>query len=191
MVKIINYEGTEVSFEKGEFITKKVVDPLGLEYHMVSVWGGDKLLLLIATDPNFNLSFISELVFVANKLHFAQFATPYLLLPFFEYVKRIFTFLDMNIKIDQRSTIAYFITALISYRERKILEIIRNKDFTEIKIYQPDSKEIIVRAKSNSRGKFTAQNVIDAINRKEYQTIEVSRVSGQIVTVSREETFRV
>lgn len=192
MAKIINYEGTVVSFEKGQFITKKIIDPLGLEYHMVSVWAGEKLLLSISIDPKFDICFQPENAFVANSLHFMPFTAPYLLLPFFEYVKRIFAFLELNIKIDQRSTIAYFITALISYRERKILEILKNKDYTEIKIIRPGSKqEITIHAKAGKEGIFTDEDITDAIHKKRYQNIQIVRKNGQVISIAHEETFKV
>lgn len=90
-------------------------------------------------------------------------------MPFFSYVTKIEE-LFKNQLLEQ---------------EKKILEIIRNKDYEEITIIKPTGKEITLKAKIRKRGSFSDKDIIDTINSKDYQNVTVSRVNGKKISVTR------
>lgn len=158
-----------------------------LEYFYLLSRSGDKYVLVIKN--NFDAYFATERNFVNHEMNLEEFSASTILLPFFGYVKNIANYLnEKEIKINEESTVKNY---LLSFKEQQIMEIIRDEDYTQITISRSGSNKTIVRAKMDQKGKLAIRSVLEAIDKKDYQNIQIARVDGQIVNISREETFKV
>lgn len=159
-----------------------------LEYHFFLCWTGEKYYLVVTNKAH--LFFLTEADFADFLRDSKMLLSSTILLPFFEYAKKAGQFLNKNITPDENTTIRAILEVPLSFKEKQILGIIQKDEFTEIKITK-NGTDFMVRAKTNEQGKFTVLDVKAAIEKKDYQKIEVARVNGQNINISREETFKV
>jgi|GEM_PF-2336572 len=162
---------------------------LQLEYNILDCASGNKILLLVDEDEN--VCFLPEWAVMQSHFYFGDDSSPLLILPFFSYVQSIFAALKKDIRIETDSTVKQLFEQIISEKEQRILEILKNKDYEEITITRKDGEEFTIRAKSRQRGSFSDREVIEAINSREYQNVTVSKVGGEKVAIVREESLRV
>lgn len=160
---------------------------LQLEYFVFLSLGGKKI--LVSIDEDGNTYFFNELGTVYS--HFAaEYATiPVLILPFFTYVNGIILMVKKQIKINGLSSIAELFKNKLSAQEKKILQIIRNRDYVDISIIKKGGNHFNIKAKSRQQGKFLDKDVINAINKSDYQKVTISLKDGKIVSLFNEESF--
>ena len=116
---------------------------------------------------------------------------PLLILPFFSYVKKTYSFLEKDIEINSDSTIAGMANSITSLKEDKILEIIENDKYSEILIKKLNSKELLIKSKSKISKKFTDKEILEIIHEKKYQDITVTRENGEPIHLVQEERFKI
>lgn len=159
-----------------------------LEKGFISCVGNERLFLLIDEDarafflPEKELGFYTASDDIPSSL---------LTLPFFSYVQKIIMALHKNAKTSDNPFIEKLAHEILSERERKILDIIRNKAYEELTIVRGNGSEMTVRAKSRERREFSDKDAIKAINDKDYQNITVAVVGGKKLSITREETLKV
>jgi hypothetical protein len=157
-----------------------------LEYFYTLCGNGEKYVLIIHSD--YKINFITELKFMETV---KDFSSPFLMLPFFAYVKKIHDFLEVEIDEDEWTSLKkYRDFVKLSVKELRIINLLRNDDFSEININRNGSDTTIVRARIYERGKLTIEDVINAIAKRDYQNVRVSRSDGDVVSISREEIYK-
>jgi DNA-binding transcriptional MerR regulator len=162
---------------------------LQLEYNILDCACGNKILLLVDEDEG--VCFLPEWAVMQSHFYFDDASSPILMLPFFSYVQYIFTALKKDIRIEADPTVRQLFEQAHTEKERRILEIIKNNDYEEIKITKPNGDKFTVKAKVRQRGSFSEKDIKEAIKRKDYQNVTVTKVGGQITAIVREETFKV
>jgi DNA-binding transcriptional MerR regulator len=161
---------------------------LQLEYNIFDCLCGNKILLLV--EENESVSFLPEWAILGSRIHFDD-DSPVLILPFFSYVQSIFAALKKDIRIETDSTFKHLVEQILSEKERRILELLKDKDYEEITITRKDGEEFAIRAKSRKRGSFSEKDIIKAIKSREYQNVTISRVGGEQIAIVRDETIKV
>lgn len=160
-----------------------------LEYSILDCIDGNKVFLLI--DEKENVCFLTEEDTAFTCFYIDSDFGPLLILPFFSYVKKIVRSMKKDIRIRSKSTVRELFKIMLPERERKILEIIRDKKYEQIIVRKPDNEKILIRAKSRRRGKLSDEDIIKIINEKEYQTITVITDKGRKVDLIQEENIKV
>lgn len=162
---------------------------LSFEYFIFDCLEGNKVFLLV--DNNNKACFFDEADFVGGQFIMSDATLSLLILPFFDYMQDLTKIMQRDVKIREDSTIRALLRFHLTEQERKILDVIRNKEYEEVTVVRSDGNLFTLRAKTRRRGDFKESDVIDAIKRKEYQTVTVSSVAGKQVSIIREETIRV
>lgn len=176
---IIPKTGESAKGEKTEF--------LHLEFFYILCITGSKITLIL--DNYGNVYFLPEAAFIECPVFHHYSTPPLLILPFFTYVLTVADTLKFHIDVDENSTVNFFFNLIPTKKERSILDLIKDKDYESITIIKPDGDKLTIKAKKHERGSFSLEDVEKAITNKDYQKVEVSRVDGKIVTVTREETI--
>ncbi len=162
---------------------------LQLEYYTLGCLGGEKIVLSI--DENDNPMFLIERDFVSFYSALEDSASPFIVLPFFSYIHALARkYGDMNIKIREGSTISELFNNILTEKEKKIIDIIRNKDFQEININKTDKEELNIKAKSRKNKQLSNKEIIELIKSKQYQKVEVITSAGKIVAAIQEESIK-
>lgn len=160
----------------------------GLEYSVFASMLGEKTLLLVDNQSNSTLLPEDEAVktyFLTNNA-----PSPILILPFYSYVEKIVNTVKAKVIIDTATTAKNLIHELTK-KEKKILDIIRNKSYEEISLVKSNNEEIKIRAKHKISGKFSDNDIIDLINKKSYQSVTVITDRGVKVAIIQEENIKV
>lgn len=79
----------------------------------------------------------------------------------------------------------YFLTE----KEKEIIGIIRNKDYSEISVKKQGAEDFLVMA--DKKAEITERDLIEMIQTKQFANIEVIKRNGQIVNVRVAETFKI
>lgn len=158
------------------------------EYLVFATMLGEKTLLLIKERSN--IKFYSE-----NKLIRTHFlaegdSTPLLVLPFHNYINKIVNSVDHAVSFNPKSTIKSLANEM-SDKEKKILDIIRNKSYVSLSISKTDGSNLVLRATSRQKGSFSDTDVVDAINKQNYQKVTAVKLGGKTVSITREETTKI
>lgn len=164
-----------------------------LEHSIFLSLNEEKILLII--DGYEKVTFGTEANAVFSHFYLARAEAPILILPFFLYIEKILSIMKESITFTARSTIKHafntILSTILTAKESKIIEIIRDKNYEELTIINPTGKEFRLKAKTRKRGSFSDKDVVNAIKSKEYQNISVSTVGGKTVSIVREETIKV
>lgn len=171
----------------GESTTGEKKEFLHLEFFYIMSITGSKITLIL--DNYGNVYFLPEAALIECPVFHHYTTPPLLILPFFTYVLTVAEALKFQIDVDERSTFNFLLNHLASEQGRNILNLIKDKDYQSITITKPDGDKLTVKAKRHERGSFSLEDVEKAITNKDYQKVELSRVGGKIVTVTREETI--
>lgn len=119
------------------------------------------------------------------------FKLPAVILPFQNYIEKIWDMYQTQ-SIEANDPMIINIPKYIeNERAKKIINIIKNEDYEEIKITRGNGDELLLRAVSRRRGSFSAKDVLDAIQSKDFQKVEVSVKNGEKIGIIREETIKV
>ncbi len=160
---------------------------LHFEYFVILSSIGEKILLLI-DDRQYTL--LNNEVNMLHLISSKDFYAPYLLLPFYDYVKKFFKQLTIDIKIKKYSTLHGLLQARFDLKERIILDTIRNDKYREITITKKNKGKMIVTAESVRSGKFTKKELLDLIDSHDYQDVKISKVDGRIIKIYQKEKIR-
>lgn len=81
----------------------------------------------------------------------------------------------------------------LSLKEKELLKIIRNDDFSTISIKKKDGEITLVSAEkvNNGNSETTIKDLIDILNKKDFQDISIVKRDGKIVNCKVEETIRI
>lgn len=157
-----------------------------LEFFFLNCINGEKFLLIINQDND--VLFFRKEALPTNNFFSNEELSPITILPFYNYVRKIAKVLDIKINYDNDSKVFELIK--IMPKEKKILDIINNKEFETITITKKNGKISTVKAKNIHRGSFSDKDVIDSIKQKDYQNVSVSVKDGKKINITREETIK-
>lgn len=79
----------------------------------------------------------------------------------------------------------------LAENERKVIDIIRNKDYEEIKIIKNNKDELTIKAKSRKNRPLSDKEVIELIQSKQFQKVSVITSAGKIIAAIQEESIKV
>lgn len=159
---------------------------LHFEYFFILSSIGEKILLLI-DDRQYTLLQNEAGMFplISSK----DFYAPCLLLPFYDYVRKYFKQLTIDVEIKKYSTLSGLLEARFHLKEKTIMDIINNKKYQKIIINRKNQDQLLITANSIRSGKFNKKDVLDLIDQKDYQSVKAIKEDGQIVAISQEERF--
>lgn len=164
----------------------ETVEYRNFEYFLILSSIGEKNLLLIDEQHStllHNEATIIDLVSADN------FYSPYLILPFYAYVRKCYQKLMIDIKLKKSTTIHSLLQNRYQLKETIILDIIENDKFQKIEIIKKNRDHFLITGKSVRSGKFNKKEVLDVIDQKDFQSIEAVKENNQIVTITQEEKF--
>jgi len=111
--------------------------------------------------------------------------SPYVCLPFSEYIVRIVGTLGEKLEPAR-----FYRPFKFRPEYNKIVELVRNSDYEEIHIYKQDGQIKKVKTVSVKRGQFSTSDLNIELNKSDFQKIEVFKDKGVIVTLKSEENRR-
>jgi DNA-binding transcriptional MerR regulator len=160
---------------------------LHFEYFFILSSIGQKILLLI-DDRQYTLLHNEADMF--DLISSKDFYAPCLLLPFYDYVRKFYKQLTLDIKIKKYSTLSGLLEARFHLKEKIIMDLVNNDKYKKIEIIRKNNDHHLITAKSIRSGKFNKKDVMDLIDQKEYQSVKaIKEEDGQIVAISQEERF--
>ena len=157
-----------------------------LEIFFLSCLNGNMDFLIINGEEE--IFFFDETDLFQNHFYLDQAFTPIIILPFFDYVKRIAEKIDIKVKYDKDPKL-YELFKILPL-ERKILDIINNKKYESITITKQNGEIKTIKPKEIQRGGFSDKEIIEAINKKKYQKVSTLVKDGKRINVTREETIK-
>ncbi len=187
------------SIRKSSFIihdarpVKKVASPL--EYFILSSMLGYKIVLIVTKDGQFYFYDRGKDAFYADEndkdAGYARlFMGGLLTLPFHSYVTDVVSLATYAITEGDKSGEYRLIYALTD-KEKKILDIIKDKTYQQITIAKSDGDIITISAKSRQQHLISDQEIINAINSGAYQKVTVAVADNRKIELTREETTKV
>lgn len=187
---IENVSSAKVYLQKAKTNGIDAVDFMQIEYFTMLCFSGIKMLLLIDEDDK--VYFVPEQGVMGVKSFFNDVTAPLIVLPFFSYAENIASIIFEQKTVVQPDT--QFINLFnnqLEEKEKKLLELIRDKDYEEITIVKSDGDKTTLKATTRKGGAISEKDVIATIREKDYQIIRLAKVNGQIVSVIREEPIKV
>jgi len=161
---------------------------LHFEYFFILSSVGEKILLLI-DDIQYTLLHNERDMF--NLISSKDFYAPCLLLPFYDYVRKYFRQLTIDIKLKKYSTLTGLLQARFELKEKIIMDLVNNDKYKKIEIIRKNNDHHLITAHSIRSGKFNKLDILDSIDQKDYQSVTAIEENGQIVAISQEERFRI
>jgi len=165
---------------------------LGTYGFLASLWVGlrtyckgfsPNLTPLLAAGHQLNYPFTSHSTDVTK--HSWWELSPYVCLPFSEYIVRIVGTLGEKLEPAR-----FYRPFKFRPEYNKIVELVRNSDYEEIHIYKQDGQIKKVKTVSVKRGQFSTSDLNIELNKSDFQKIEVFKDKGVIVTLKSEENRR-
>lgn len=157
-----------------------------LEIFFLSCLNGNKYFLIINGEEE--IFFFDETDLFQNHFYPDQAFTPIIILPFFDYVKKIAETIDIKVKYDKDPKVYELFKILPD--ERKILDIINDKNYESVTIKKQNGKIQTIKAKEIQRGDFFDKEIFEAINQKDYQNVSILVKDGNKISITREETIK-
>lgn len=157
-----------------------------LEYFFIDCLQGNKNSIIVEEDEE--IFYFNEIELFQHHFYLDHASTPIIVLPFFDYVKRIVEKTNIKVKYDNDPRVYDLFNILPE--EMKVLDIIRNKNFKTITITKKDGEILKVKAKTIDRGDFSDKDIINAIKQRDYQNVSVSVKGGKKINITREETIK-
>ena len=114
-----------------------------------------------------------------------------IMLPAFKHTKKFFQLLYSDSTDVKDPSLHGFIKFIDDARINLIINLISNKNYEEVVLTKSTKQQVVLKATSRQSGKFSEKDIVKIIKDKEYQNIRLSRVNGQILNFSREETFKI
>lgn len=158
-----------------------------LEYFFVRCIFGERFVMIINQDSDV-LLYRQEALSIIDFFSDEEL-TSIIVLPFYNYVRKIARVLSIKVNYDEDSQIYDLVEVLP--KEKKIIDIINNKEFEKITITKKDGAVNTIRAKSTNIGNFSDKDIKEAIEKKQYQKVSVIIKDGKKINITREETFKI
>jgi len=124
-------------------------------------------------------------------LEYGKKHEPILIIPVGNYFTDCFkqyllkqTTITKDSKLDPLANIPYDLKA------EMILDIIQNKDYTEILISKKD-KDYIIKSTKIENNKLTEDEIFNLIKEKDFQDVEIKRRNGNIIALKMEEMHKI
>ena len=168
---------------------KKRIEFLQLEFFVFMCLSGYKILLLI--DDEENIFFLDENDAVKIHFDFDGASSPIIVLPFFYYIEKLATVMRKDIKMKSTSTINELFELNLTRQEKKVLEIIRSKEYEEITLKKSNNERISIKAKSKKSGKYSDEDIMNSINVGDYQWLTAIIENGERVSIIQEKRIKV
>ncbi len=157
-----------------------------LEIFFLECLNGYKIYLIICEKEK--IIFSNEIDLHKKQFYLSETSTPVVIIPFFDYVKKIAEKMDMKVKYDKDPKVYELFKILPD--ERKILDIINSENYESVTIKKQNGKIQTITAKEIQRGNFSVKDIIEAINQKDYQNVSVFVKDGKKINITREETIK-
>ena len=157
-----------------------------LEIFFLECLNGYKIYLIICEKDK--IIFSNEIDLHKKQFYLNETSSPVIIIPFFDYVQKIAERIDIKVKYDKDPKVYELFKILPD--ERKILDIISNKNYESVTIKKQNGKIQTIKATEIQRGNFTVKNIIEAINQKNYQNVSVLVKDGNKINITREETIK-
>lgn len=157
---------------------------LKLEYNFLCAMQGEKLYLMI---DKYNSHLFDKILVITDFIYNDSYLDPrIIILPFFLYIQKLSSNL-LNIKRDypSDSICLKFLELRQTDQEKKILKIIRDKNYQEIFI-KKDNDEFKIKAKIRKNGLISDKDIIKLINSQEYQNVTVITENGKKISIIQE-----
>lgn len=180
---------SSVTLSGGKPERQKKVKFLELEHAIFASLSGVKMVLLISGAGT--TLFLPESLAVGVCFRSEGWDFPITILPFFSYVDRLAEALEYKIEVQEDSAAAALLERIVTTREKKIIEIIRDKRYQEILLKRTDGEKIWIKARSKKDGRFSERDVLKAMESGDFQSVTVTTEQGQQVSIVKEERFRV
>jgi len=157
---------------------------LKLEYNFFCGMKGEKLYLMI---DKYNSHLFDKILVITDFIYGDSYLDPkIIILPFFLYIQKLSSNL-LNIKRDypSDSICLKFLELRQTDQEKKILKIIRDKNYQEIFI-KKDNDEFKIKTKIRKNGLISDKDIIKLINSQEYQNVTVITENGKKISIIQE-----
>jgi len=158
-------------------------DITSIDLNILFTLSGKEVGLLIFEKSNPVIAPIEVLFEIFKTINIWRYK--YIYIPFSSYITQI---LDAGgLKLDYGGN---YNPPFIDPRLRNLIELIKNKDYREIRVYTQDGGIKRIGALSSISGEFSENDVLDSVNKNDYQKIELIKKDGKIVSISREESIK-
>jgi len=191
-IKVIINKVSHTTFT--QLVKPTTIKVLELEYYYLKAQSGNRIALLIDFKKEPLIVFGTEAKTMVDYQAIRKADSPLLILPFFSYVQKIAGLSNQTISVNEKTSMSDVVLKRFhapSSQEQKIVDVIRNKTYEEITIKQNNNDEIIIKMKHRESGKFTDKDVIDLINKQNYQSVTVITDRGQKVALIQEASIKV
>lgn len=157
---------------------------LKLEYNFLCGMQGEKLYLMI---DKYNSHLFETILVITDFIYGDSYLDPkIIILPFFFYIQTLSSkLLNINRNYPSDSICLKFLELRLTDKEKKILEIIRDKKYQEIFI-KKNNDEFKIKAKIKKNGLISDKDIINLINSKDYQNVTVTTEKGQKISIIQE-----
>lgn len=162
---------------------------LELEHAIMACASEVKMLLLVRENEQVYFLEEDKAVFFHFQAENASFPT--IILPFFSYLQKIFKVLKRDIDTSKNSTVAQLFDGMPSEKEKKILDIIRKDAYQKITLEKGNGEVINVETTEKTIGRFTDEDIVEALKGGEYGSVKVVTKQGQKVQIIREDRQRI
>ncbi len=157
---------------------------LKLEYNFLCGLRGDKLYLMI---DKYNSHLFDKILVITDFIYNDSYLNPQIIiLPFFFYIQTLSSnLLNINRGYPSDSICLKFLELRQTDQEKKILKIIRDKNYQEIFI-KKDNDEFKIKTKIRKNGLISDKDIIKLINSQEYQNVTVITENGKKISIIQE-----
>lgn len=97
---------------------------------------------------------------------------------------------EVKIKDSVGSRITELVTKLPSDVELKILEVIRNKQYEQIKLKKKNGKPSVLYAESSSKSDISEQELLAEISKNNFSDVQIKKRDGRVVHYKQEKTIK-
>ncbi len=190
-IKVVINKVSHTTFT--QLVKPTTIRVLELEYFYLKAQSGNRIALLIDFKKEPIVVFGTEAKTMVDYQAIQQADSPLLILPFFSYVQKIASLSNQTISVNEKTSMSDVVLKRFyapSSQEQKIVDLIRNKGYEEI-VIKRSNDEILLKAKHRESGKFTDKDVIDFINKRDYQSVTVITDKGQKGALIQEASIKV
>lgn len=163
-----------------------------LEYAFVRVTNKQKIIAIIDEDNEVVFEPVDKALVYYSGVWQASPLT--IILPIWCYVKNLAKLSNKDMPVSDDSSLITLLEKLRhtpTTKEQRILDIVKNKAYDEITLKKRNNDEILIRAKQRTSASISDKDIIDLINRNDYQSVTVITEQGKRVALIQEESIKV
>jgi hypothetical protein len=110
---------------------------------------------------------------------------PVICCPFYDYVRRVLALSGTKLDfVDLKEP------RPLTSREKKMLEIIADKEYEHLEIVKSDGEVTTIRALRRERGKFTVNDVVLKLQSGDFRTVTATTKDGRVVTLKTTDVYK-